>query len=114
MTNSQTYAVRAQQSAQQNPTLLELWEGILTRLAKLIHTTELGTFSVEAFAEVEERLDCVPLARPEYGLVKRRLANAKQYLQRGENGAAQFELRQLARSLHGTARYWAPVRKYVV
>ena len=64
MPNSQTYALRAQQ----NPTLLELWEGVLTRLTKLIQTTEHGTFSVEAFTEVEEQLDCVPLARPEYGL----------------------------------------------
>ena len=56
MTNSQTYAL----TAQQNPTLLELWEGVLTRLAKLVQTTEQGTFSVEAFSEVEEHLDCVP------------------------------------------------------
>ena len=56
MTNSQTHALRAQQ----NPTLFELWEGVLTRLAKLVQTTEQGTFSVEAFSEVEEHLDCVP------------------------------------------------------
>jgi hypothetical protein len=110
MTKIQTYAV----GAQHNPTLLELWEGALTKLTRLVQTTELGTFSVEAFIEVEEHLDCVPLARSEYGLVKRRLANARRYLQEGENGAAHFELRQLARSLHGTARQWAPVRESVV
>jgi hypothetical protein len=110
MSPTQTHAAPISQDS----TLLVLWENVLARLTKLARATEQGTFSVEAFADVERHLDCVPLAHPEYSLVRRRLDNAKAYLQRGEAGAARFELRQLARSLHGTARQWAPVRECVV
>lgn len=44
-------------------------------------------------------LDALPLTTGEAGVMRNRLANAQNYLQAGERGAARYELRLLAHGL---------------
>jgi hypothetical protein len=44
-------------------------------------------------------LEALPLDSTEFGLAVNRLANARRYLEAGEDGAARYELRLLRRSL---------------
>jgi hypothetical protein len=54
---------------------------------------------VACFEQLRLWLEALPLASGEFSLAVNRLANARQYLESGEYGAARFELRLLRRSL---------------
>jgi hypothetical protein len=86
---------------------MELWNGLVVSLRQLKCAAETGTFSVQAFVEAQRQLESVPLTRTEFAAAKCRLENAKDFLRRGETGAARFELQLLARSMSTTARRWA-------
>jgi hypothetical protein len=59
-----------------------------------------GTSWADAeFDRAQVALECLPLTRDEFSTATNRLANARTYLQAGEEGAARFELRLLRRSL---------------
>jgi hypothetical protein len=99
--------------ARESVRLVEVWDGLLTSLTDLARAAEQNglspKLSPEAFAQAQRQLGCVPLSWSEYALAQCRLRNARSYLRRGEIGAAQFELQQLARSLRTTARLWTPL-----
>lgn len=51
--------------------------------------------------DLQDFLECVPLATDEYELTVARINNARRYLESNEQGAAKYEIRQLIRSLRG-------------
>jgi hypothetical protein len=65
----------------------------------LIGQTKLGMFWLGGYEEANRFLESIPLATYEFNLAKVRLKNAFDYCQRGEFGAAAFELRALRGNL---------------
>jgi hypothetical protein len=65
----------------------------------LIEQAKTGRLWRQGYAETTRLLEAVPLAAAEFDLAKRRLRNAVVYSQKGEFGAASFELRMLRRCL---------------
>jgi hypothetical protein len=61
----------------------------------LIAQTKTGKIWVEGFEETTRLLETLPLASYEFNLARLRLKNALDYCQRGQIGAAVFELRLL-------------------
>ena len=55
--------------------------------------------AAQAFEEIRDLLEALPLNSEEFALAVNRLASALQYHQSGEHGAARYELRLLRRSL---------------
>jgi hypothetical protein len=76
--------------------LCVLLQQVHDRLAKQALDND-GT--VADLKQVRRLLEALPLATGEFGLAVNRLANAQRYLNAGEHGAAQYELRLLLRSL---------------
>jgi hypothetical protein len=65
----------------------------------LLHRATVCRCSPADFHQARQALECLPLNRDEFATATNRLANAHSYLDRGERGAALFELRLLSRSL---------------
>jgi hypothetical protein len=70
-----------------------------TCLAKLIVQVFSAGCATAEFQEAREALEALPLTTAEITIARNRLNNAQHYLQSGECGAAQYELRLLRRNL---------------
>jgi hypothetical protein len=58
-----------------------------------------GTPPAESWNVARKALEALPLATEDAAVMRNRLANAQNYLEAGERGAARYELRLLACSL---------------
>ncbi len=81
-----------------------LIERMFARAARLTahlarHVSARGT-SLKLFDEVEHVLACLPLSSEEFSIACYRLRNARHASSQGEFGAAGYELKLLAHSLH--------------
>jgi len=69
-------------------------ESIQSRLDQILRPPH--RLHPEAFVrQIEEVLECLPMATAEYDLAKARIRNARRYLLAGENGAAGYEIQLL-------------------
>ncbi len=99
---NQTTHVRS--SPPENTLLSRLFERasrLTTRLARHVAARKV---SHAPFDEVEDALATLPLSSEEFSVACCRLRNARQAMFAGEFGAAGFELRLLAHSLHAMQR----------
>src|SRR5687768_16453237 len=67
----------------------------LQHVSHLLESVEGGDALPQEFASAGETLAGIPLTTEEYGVSSLRLANAVNYLEQGELGAARYELRIL-------------------
>jgi hypothetical protein len=71
----------------------------------LLDHAETGAWTDAELNHAQAALECLSLTEGEFATATNRLANARSYLQAGEEGAARFELRLLFHSLEcGTSR----------
>jgi hypothetical protein len=68
-------------------------------LGALIEQARNHTPPADCWNVARKALEALPLATEEAALMQNRLANARSYLEAGERGAANYELRLLASSL---------------
>lgn len=69
-------------------------------LDEILAQTTGQTMTLACLERLRRSLEALPLDSTEFALAVKRLANARHYLQTGENGAARYELRLLRRSLN--------------
>jgi hypothetical protein len=78
-------------------------EDVFHRVAELVERLAVAVASKSEtrcmFMAVERELSFTPMAADEFALISARLGNIRQYIHRGEHGAAVYELRLMARCL---------------
>jgi hypothetical protein len=70
----------------------------VTCLERLILEVSVGTTSAASWDVARAALESLPLTTDECATARNRLENARRYFETGEHGAANYELRLLARS----------------
>ncbi len=86
-------------------------QSVVQCVNRLLQKRRLDDGAEQDFASARAMLEALPLSTPEYDLACRRLQNAQHYLRYTEPGAAWYELRLVAGSLHGQPEIWGPRRR---
>lgn len=89
----------------------QVTQSVVQCVHRLLQKRRLDDGAEQDFASARAMLEALPLSTQEFDLACRRLQNAQHYLHYTEPGAAWYELRLVAKSLHGQPEVREPRRR---
>ncbi|MBV9125169.1 MAG: hypothetical protein JO112_17575 [Planctomycetes bacterium] len=78
-----------------SPILVQVRKDLADGIELLLQEISRGCIVADRWETVFQALQALPWPKAEFGLALNRLTNARTYLEKGETGAADFELRLL-------------------